>query len=253
MSIVTWSIINNEIDFIKEIIEYHLSFVDGMYILETGSTDGTLEYLKNLNHPKVVVEEYPIKYSTEYHLAWEEMKQPFPERDVRNYAINRAREAFKPDWLIQLDGDEVFLAETKKIIDKVNPCLSISHSTLNPVGDPTTHRKEFRKGYHLYDPHCRIWNCQYQIEYILNPAFHGKKQYHCIPSLAERGRHIFHEYGNLFVPDNIHFHLHWLYGRKLDSFFPGRSRSEIAALLPVNEFFDLLPEPFQNKRKEYER
>ena len=89
MKIVTWSIVNNEIDFIADVIDYHLLWVDAMYVLDTGSTDGTLEVLRHKakDNSKLIVEEYHTKYHPEYEVPWEEMKNPFPEVDVRNFAI----------------------------------------------------------------------------------------------------------------------------------------------------------------------
>lgn len=257
MKIVTWSIVNNEIDFIADVIDYHIRWLDAMYVLDTGSTDGTLDILKNkaLQYgSKIHIEEYHTKYIPEYNVPWEEMKNPFPEVDVRNYAIKRCKEIFKPDWLIQLDGDEIFLENVVDVIKKTNSrTVAINHSTINPVADLKTHRKEFRFGHHFYDPHSRIWNTKYNIEYIRNNNLKDK-QFHCNPSVAGWNKHLFETPGTIWVKDNFHFHLHWMYGKKVESFFKkkGIGKSQMIDKIPMNEFSGFVPPVFIQRRKVWE-
>lgn len=254
--IATWSIINNEIDFIADVIDYHLEWVDHLYILDTGSTDGTWEYLqeKTKENSKLIVEEYHTKYVPEYNVPWEEMKNPFPEVEVRNYAIQRCKALCQPDWLLQLDGDEVFLAEVKNAILLHPQAVALNHSTLNPICDPKTHRIEFRFGHHFYDPHARIWNAKYQIEYMKNHTL-GKKQFHCNPTIKGWDRHLFETPGTTWVKNNFHIHLHWMYGKKMESFFyqSGLSdKTQLIARTPLNEFAKLLPTSFLKRRHDWE-
>lgn len=251
--IVSYSIINNEISYIKDIVEFH-SWLDAMYFLDTGSTDGTLEYLKSLNSPKIIVEEYPEKFVPEYQLEWNAISNPFPEVQVRNFALARAEELLSPKWIVQLDGDEVWIPETKNIIQNNESALCIGCSTLNPVNDPSEMPREKRGGFTLYDPHIRIWKANNKILHIKNPAFHGK-EIHCIPSMEGFGQHLFHHSKTKFVDNYLHFHLHWLYGKKLELFYKKlgiSERSEIVKNRPLNQFGYLLPPIFQQRRKEWE-
>jgi glycosyltransferase involved in cell wall biosynthesis len=254
MKIVTWSIVNNEIDYIKNILEYHLPWIDGMYILDTGSIDGTWEVLEEYtkNNSKLIIEKYHTTYTPQYELSWEQMSNPFPEVEVRNYAIQRTKILLTPDWLLQLDGDEIFLSEVKNVILAHSNAAFISHSTLNPVCDTSTHRVEHRFGMKLYDPHSRVWNCKYNIEYIKNKSIKDK-EYHCIPSIKGWNRHLFESPGNVWVKDNFHFHLHWLYGRKMEMFLkqtsPFSTREDILKNYPINEFGNLLPQIFIKNRE----
>lgn len=254
MKIVTWSIVNNEIDYIADIIEHHLPWVDTMYFLDTGSTDGTLELLREQSaNPKIILEEYHTKFVTEYELPWEEMKNPFPEVDVRNYAIGRCKEICQPDWLIQLDGDEIFLPETRTVIELNQKAVAINHSTINPACELKTHRKEYRFGHTFYDPHSRIWNGKYAIMYMENNKL-GSKQIHCNPTLKGWGKHLFEIPGTIWVKNNLHIHLHWLYGKKMESFFNRIGifdRAVIKEKMPVNEFSKLLPIKFMQNRKKW--
>lgn len=254
MKIVTWSIVNNEIDYIEDVVNHHLSWVDQMYILDTGSTDGTLEYLleKSKTNPKLIVEEYHTKYTPEYEVPWEQMKNPFPEVEVRNYAIRRCKELCTPEWMIQLDGDEIFLESVKNSIAAHPNAVALNHSTINPACDLKTHRKEFRFGHNFLDPHSRIWNTKYSMEYIKS----GEKQYHCVPSIKGWNKHLFEIPGTIWVKDNFHLHLHWLYGKKAENFFKKAGiikKAQMVEKVPLNEFFRLLPENFIQKRKSWEK
>lgn len=257
MKIVTWSIINNEIDFIADIIDHHLKCVDYIYVLDTGSTDGTLEYLQNKTKttPNLIVEEYNIKYTPEYDVPWEQMKNPFPEVEVRNYAICRCKELCNPDWMIQLDGDEIFLETVRNSIYLFPNAVALNHSTINPACDLKTHRKEFRFGHNFLDPHSRVWNAKYAIEYIKSPKWNGK-QYHCIPSVKGWNKHLFEIPGTVWVKENFHLHLHWVYGKKIENFFRKSgtvNKTEIIKKVPLNEFSNLLPKNFLQKRKSWEK
>lgn len=252
--VVTWSIVNNEIDYIEDVVEHHLSWIDEMYVLDTGSTDGTLEFLKSKSSPKLIVEEYHTKFVPEYDVPWEQMKNPFPEVEVRNHAIQRCKELCKPDWLIQLDGDEIFLEEVRSVIQNNPRAVSLNHSTINPACDLKTHRKEFRFGHNFLDPHSRVWNAKYAIEYMRNQNI-GGKQFHCNPTVKGWNKHLFETPGTVWVKNNFHFHLHWLYGRKVESFFRKmdvKTKQQMVDKTPLNEFSSLLPEIFLTKRKQWE-
>lgn len=255
INIVTWSIVNNEISFIQDIVDFHLPWVDAMYILDTGSTDGTLEYLKNvaLINDRLIVEEYPIKYTTQYEVNWDEMSDPFPEVVVRNFAINRAEWLASPEWLIQLDGDEVFLPETREIIEKNNKYTCIGHSTINPVASLEEHPNELRGGYNLYDPHVRIWKANKDIFYMENPYFKGH-QYHCFPTFEKTQTHLFHHPHIKFTDFPIMYHLHWMYGNKMSSFFKKKNitnKIDIVANQTTNKYSSILPKLFWNKRNDW--
>lgn len=252
--IITWSIINNEKSFIKDLIEYHLQWVDGMYFLDNGSNDGTLEIIKDYasQDSRIFLEEYPIKYTTQYELSWHEMSDPFPEVDVRNYAL-QAVEKLSFDWLIQLDGDEIFTPETRDIIYNNSMATCIGHSTINPVCKLQEHPTEMRGGYNLYDPHVRIWRANQGLGYIANPNFSGK-QYHCIPVNFKNKIHLFHHPMVKFTDAPIHFHLHWMYGNKLDNFYNKKGitdRREILKDQSLHEYSVHLPTIFWQRRNEW--
>ncbi len=253
--LLTWSIVNNEIDYLKYSLDYHLSWVDKMYFLDTGSTDGTLELLQSKAGDKLVVEKYHISYKPDYSKDWHDMEQPFNEVEVRNAAIEGALK-LKPTWLIQLDGDELFLPKTRQVIENLKDFDVISHSTINPVCPLEEHPFERRKGKVLYDPHARIWKANQAIRFAHNPAFQGKS-FHCIPIWQDapgKDKHVYYHPKNIFTDDIIMFHLHWCFGKKVDAYFDKKNikdRTEISKTQKLNKYSIFLPQIFWEARKKW--
>lgn len=250
--IVSWSIVNNEIDYIEEIILHHRDWMDGMYFLDTGSTDGTWEILQKYACDKIIVEQYHTKYIPQYEAAWEEMREPFPEIDVRNYALDRVEKLFNANWLIQLDGDEIFLPQIKEILYNLPLTYHVvGTSTINPVEKLDLHPVEYRQTHRMYDPHARIWKPKLGIRYAENPTFKGK-QFHCIPVYL--GQHLYHCRLIKFIPEMIHFHLHWMYGKKVELHFNSKSiteRREMINSQKRNSLANLVPQIFWDKREKW--
>ena len=89
---------------LEQTIKSALEFSDGVAVLDGGSVDGTLDLLKRLQRDygedKIVfeVKKCPYKELGIMSSAWR-------KNNARQLAIN----AFKPDWLMMMDDDEVFL------------------------------------------------------------------------------------------------------------------------------------------------
>ena len=254
MKIAAWFVVNNEMDYLPYTLDYHLSFLDSVYFLDTGSTDGTLEFLESKRSDRVIVEKYATSFTTQYELQWHEMSNPFPEVEVRNHAIARCKELLSPDWIVQIDGDEIFLKETRSVIECNPSKCSISCSTLTPVGRISRDKDhQFRAGHWLHDPHTRIWNTGYDIKYYKNPAMDGN-QFHCIPGIKFSNVcvHPFGVPGNLFVPNNLHVHLHWMYGRKLEIFKNKLGVTDRKSMVDeLNQFYSILPDSVKNQYLEW--
>lgn len=260
MTIASYSIICNEMDFIQDMIEYHSTFLDKMFILDTGSTDGTLEFLLKAakTNDKLIVEQYHQSFVPEYALDWVDMQNPFPEVEVRNFALDRAEEITGADWILQCDGDEIWLPQTRQILEELGPEVHfLGCSTLNPVVPLATLPVEYRGGFKLYDPHVRAWRSGKGVSYFRNPAYaaHKNPDIHCIPGTKQfPAFHLFHHRPTRFTDQPINFHLHWMHGSKLELYFQRKEindRQQMIAGQEKNEFSDLLPVRFWQRRLEW--
>jgi len=131
--------------------------------------------------------------------------------------------------------------------------LVLDHSTINPVCPLEEHPIENRQEYKLYDPHVRIWKNHKNIKYVANPHFR-QHQYHCIPVFNEQEAHLFHHPLIKFIETPIHFHLHWLYGKKIEQFFKRKNlfnKQSVIDNQSKNIFSDHLPNSFWQKREEW--
>lgn len=260
--IISWTIINNEIEFIKDLYEFHSPWVDVMYFLDNGSSDGTLEYLECLPKDKVVLEKYHLSFSPDHSQPWEQMTAPFPEVEVRNHALARAESlCSEGDWLVQLDADEIFLKRTKSLIEENRgSCDIISLSTINPVCPLIEHPIENRFSkktdsiIKMHDPHARIWKAKKGFHFAHNPAFQGKVSYHCIPvhrKVDGKISHLYHHPKNLFLNEPVHFHLHWMCYSKLERFNQARgifNREQMVQHQKIHELSALVPKLFWDRR-----
>lgn len=252
MKLISWSIVNNEYQFLKDTLDFHLKFIDQMYFLDTGSTDKTLEYLleRSKKDSRIILEQYSTKYIPEYDQDWFSIKNPFPEVEIRNYALQQV-EKLNGNWLIQIDGDEIFLPKTKEVIEQSSAYVAIGHSTINPVASLEHHPKERRGGKILWDPHTRIWRPKKGFKYIQNPAFRNK-QFHCIP--VSNGKHLYSHPLIKFIDEPVHFHLHWMYGTKVEGFYKHQGiekRMEIVTKQAMNGYSNQCPELFWQRRDEW--
>jgi glycosyltransferase involved in cell wall biosynthesis len=258
--IVSYTICNNEISFIRDVVEHHLSFIDILYFNDNGSIDGTLEYLQSMakKYPdKIIVEEYPIKFSPDYSRDWCDMKAPFFETDVRNHAIQRTEELFPNSFILQTDGDDIWLPKIRQVLEDLPADASfLGCSTHNPVVPLTSLPKERRGGIELVDPHIRCWKTGKLVQYMKNPAFrnHPNDQMHCIPCTKIFPRHLFLHPEARFTEEILNVHLHWMYGEKVRLYFENKGitdRQQIADTHQMNEFSHLVPQVFWDRRQEW--
>jgi glycosyltransferase involved in cell wall biosynthesis len=128
-----------------------LSWVDGIFLYDDHSTDGSLEVAKNAASCQIFCEE-----ASSNRLAFEE-----GELKVRNYLIDRAFDVLGVDILIILDADEMLSEKIKVEIIKVleddnldSICFSIWHLYDK---ERYIHFWETKiNGVNLIDPHTRI-------------------------------------------------------------------------------------------------
>jgi len=91
-------IVKNEEKFIRQCLESALEIADEAFVVDTGSTDGTLEILKN-------------SFDNRIHLIEADWEENFSK--ARNLSIEQA----SGDWILVLDGDEIITGDKLKLVD----------------------------------------------------------------------------------------------------------------------------------------
>ncbi|TSC88382.1 MAG: family 2 glycosyl transferase [Microgenomates group bacterium Gr01-1014_16] len=123
MKITAHSIVKNEQNWIWHSLNSVLSFVDEIIVWDTGSTDNTIKIIKTISSPK-------IKFLHSTHI----------DPDALTTIRQEMLEATKSDWLLILDGDEIWpeasIRQTISFINKsANPYEYLIHPYYNLVGD----------------------------------------------------------------------------------------------------------------------
>jgi glycosyltransferase involved in cell wall biosynthesis len=154
--------VKNEANYIRLYIENLKDKVDEIFLLDTGSTDGTLDIIETerTKYPDLIkLEQYDTGGQS---YIWEEGK-------VRNYALSK----LKNNWVACLDCDEMFSDNFKEIDLSIPKAYgfpwitfwkNVSTVRVNAVNDerwyPSTVIKLFPKDQSFYQPignHAPLW------------------------------------------------------------------------------------------------
>jgi hypothetical protein len=210
VKVLVQTVVRDEEFYIDMELESVVNKAYGIFVLDTGSKDRTVE----------IVKEYQKKYSNIYLeeksfgglFKWE--LGGYKETDARNYLNKRAREEFpEADWMLILDGDEMVNDDFFSEIDRVSSlgATSMGHATSLPTSTKTVLNtsKDFRtmeddvrhKVSYCFDGHFRAWDKSHRAEWVYTPGTRNPFQ----------GAFI----GNKAVTElHCHFHLHYAMGPK---------------------------------------
>jgi glycosyltransferase involved in cell wall biosynthesis len=182
-----------------------------LVILDTGSTDGTVEIIKSFQ------ERYPSKImliendfgSNDY--AGDEFRfaRGFRQNDARDSLTMLAEHRCTPeDWIICLDGDEVVNERFWEVLDECSPEEdAVFHATDLPVTPSliSTHPLDTQQwnGFKMFDPHIRAWRVR------TGARWHFRTGLDAHPVLRWK-----YEPKVKATEDNVHFHLHYSFGPK---------------------------------------
>jgi glycosyltransferase involved in cell wall biosynthesis len=166
MNNVVWMVVKDEEFYISMAIESVINHVQdegGLFILDTGSMDNTVELILSyqfLNPGKIVLEQQDFG-SNDFKPGDFRFASGFREMDARNYALKRAVEMSDPDgWVICLDGDEVYNDRFWDVLDTIEEDALIYIGTL-PINPylASNHPLDVQEinGVKLFDPHLKVW------------------------------------------------------------------------------------------------
>lgn len=98
--------VKNESDIIEAFIRYHTAILDGMVILDNGSTDNTVEIIS-----KLIEEKLPVYLIFDDNPSFEQSK-------ITTDLLYSTIRNFNPEFVIPLDADEFLMTESKDNVRK---------------------------------------------------------------------------------------------------------------------------------------
>lgn len=139
-TVTAHTLVKNEARFIWYSVRSVIDYVDKILLWDTGSSDGTVEILKEIK--KVYKNKVDLKLLSDV--------TPKEFAKVRSEMLN----ATKTDWFLMLDGDEVWwddnIKKTIKFVNKYGDKFDlIVHPTINLVGDIYHYQESAAGNYNL--------------------------------------------------------------------------------------------------------
>jgi len=235
-----WMVVKDEEFYVDMAIQSVMDHVDGLAILDTGSRDRTIQIIeefKNKYKNKIVLVEKDFGADKEFRFG-----KTYREAEARNYAQEIAKSFFSPDWLIQLDSDEVYNDRFFEIVDSMdlgkNDCFA--HSTDLPTSIETTSSNpadmSIWSGVQLFDPHVRSWAAHLDVKWQYRIGAHVFPRIPGVPGYLETPT-------RMITTEHIHFHLHRAFGPKciatyITDFRCAYESASIELKVPLPRIFD---------------
>jgi Glycosyl transferase family 2 len=97
-------LLKDEADILQRTLDGYAKWLDGLVVLDNGSTDGSLEIAKQ--HPLVLKVEQDLL--------------PFDETRMVPRIISMAQE-YKPTWFVESDADEIFDPRYRGVVERAEP------------------------------------------------------------------------------------------------------------------------------------
>ncbi|WJI08600.1 glycosyltransferase family 2 protein [Methanobacterium sp. CWC-01] len=111
--IISIGMVKNEVDIIESYVRYNLNIVDGMVILDNGSTDNTLKILKELQNEGLAL------------YILEDTDRKYEQAIKMNQLLLKAVNEFNADVVVPLDADEFLMSSEggnpRKILENIEP------------------------------------------------------------------------------------------------------------------------------------
>lgn len=111
MTILSISWVRNEADIIEAFVRHHAQFLDGMIVIDNGSTDDTLPILLDLQ-----AEGLPLtvrRDATPIHRQGEALTE----------LMHELHETMDPDWIFPLDADEFLRSDASDMRGVIATCM----------------------------------------------------------------------------------------------------------------------------------
>ena len=212
MKIAAWLVVKEEDYYVGMAIKSVAPFVDAIYVQDQYSQDNTIENIKEAaGSTKLCIDRIDT--------GLDRFDGRYNEPYFRTLAINRCEQHFQPDWLLQIDADEIYTPEFFNIVnelqdsgelEKYNGLRHATERFITPHHySQSSHALQTIEGKPYYDPHTRFWRACRDVKYVNNPKLSGFL--HCV--LRPNPEPL------LWVPGIMHIHLHRTFGPKAFPFW----------------------------------
>ena len=232
MKAAAWMVVKDDEFYVGMTLESMMDYISGMFILDTGSTDKTPEIIKFYEHKypgKIVTMKREFGSDKEFRFG-----PKYLEADARNFAMDNCKAFFQPDWMIQVDSDEVY---NEKFFEILESCYGkydlLGHSTELPTSISTTSANPADmsewSGVRLFDPHVRAHSAKVNAKWIYRIGAH------VLLVVESQNRFI--------TQEHVHFHLHRAFGPKcigtyITNFRCAYEGAAVELKVPLNKIFD---------------
>jgi glycosyltransferase involved in cell wall biosynthesis len=237
MKKAVWMVLKDDTFYVDMAIESVINYTSGIFILDTGSNYETLDIIASL------IAKYPNKIQFEQkdfgaNKAFR-FGNSYDEAGARNYALYSAIEEFSPDWIIQLDSDEVYNPRFFKLIDLIGGD-TFAHATdlpTHPYFISQNPSDIYRwNSVPLFDPHVRSWNAKLRVKWETREGAHVIPRLPIIPDYLDTPHRV-------ITVEHVHFHLHRAFGPKciatyLTNFEHAYEGASVALDIPIEKIFD---------------
>ena len=192
-------------------------YADHVFVLDTGSVDRTMEILRTSGvtyEQKDFGGAYRFDGGSYTGGKGATGKGPYREMEARNYALDRASELFRPDWILRMDADESFHYSLFEAMRNEREMDAMGFGCEMPVGFSPMRLSRLPdsmrtwSGVSLHDPHVFAWReSKHRVRWM-----HPERQHVCLhglpPSRVISYPVQFH-YHRVFGPKSIYTYLYW--------------------------------------------
>lgn len=238
MKITLWMVILNDQYYVDMALKAALPYVDGVFIQDQSSTDGTIEVI----HKTLDDSEVPYCIEIEPH-GLPRFSKEYNEPHYRTLALEMAESAFPENyWLLQCDADDYYTPYFFEKLNQLNESGELkpyngvrqaSDRFVTPEyraqqGDNSLGIRQEVNGVSYLDPHTRLWRYGLGCKYVINEELTQESEYpflHCI--LEPEPMPIY------WLPGLCVIHLHRMFGPKAWAFW-GEGGDKFERTTPFN-------------------
>ena len=216
-SVTAVLVVRDEEFFLPLTLRSIMQQADHVFVLDTGSADGTMEVLARsgvAHERKDFGGAYRFDGGSYIGGKGSSDAGPYREMEARNYALETAVRLFSPDWILRMDADESFHPRLFEAIRAEGHANAFGFGCEMPVGhSPFTLSRlpesmSSPSGAPLHDPHIFAWRERTHRARWSHPAGHHVA-ISGLPQAKWINEPVHFHYHRAFGPKSIYTYLYW--------------------------------------------